>query len=142
MRTYLLALPLAAATLAAAQVPAGFAFSPVPRWAEEPETSQVCAAIEKECPAMYALDSIDAEFGFDGLYDAGGNLVGMRMTRSTGCKPLDEHMLLSQRDFKLAFHKPTGGDLDGIRAEVAAGVDPAKVRIVKPDGTSVSFGCH
>jgi len=141
MRTSLLALPLLAGTALAAASPQGFSFSPVPRWAEEADTEEVCAAIARECPAMAALGSIEAEFGYDALYDVAGKLVGMRMTKSTGCKPLDEHLLLGQRRFTQAFSKEGESDLDGIRAELAAGVDPAAVRIVKPDGTSVSMGC-
>lgn len=132
---------LVAGSAVVAQTHGGFSFSPVPRWPEEPETEQVCEAIAKECAGMAARDSIEAEFGYDGLYDAAGNLIGMRMTQSTGCKLLDEHLLLGQRHFKLVFHKEGEGDLDGIRAELAPGVDAAKIRIVKPDRTSVSFGC-
>lgn len=136
-----MALPLLAAASALAAQARGFDFSPAPRWAEEPETEVVCAAIARECPAMAKLESIEAEFAFDGLYDAGGKLTGMRMTKSTGCKPLDEHMLLGQRHFIQVFSKPGQSDLDGIRVELAPGADAAKVRIVKPGGTSVSFGC-
>ena len=142
IRLLMAAMLLAACSAPAAQKQPGFAFSPVPRWAEEPETEEVCAAIEKECPGMWASDSIEAEFGYDALYDVAGNLVGMRMTRSTGCKPLDEHMLLGQAHFKLVFHKDGQPDLDNIHAELEAGVDPAKVRIVKADGTSLTMGCH
>jgi hypothetical protein len=126
--------------------PPPFTFSPEPRWKsgpnEEPETDEVCAAIKRECPGIKDVSNINADFGFDALYDVDGNLAGMRMTKSTGCTPLDESLLLSQRKFILAFHKDGQQDLDNIHAEVAPGVDRGSVRIVKKDGTSVSLGCN
>lgn len=132
--------------LAADSGPAFF-FSPVPRWQmgpkEEPETEQVCAAVRKECPGIKDVTQIKAEFGFDQLYDADGQLVGLRMTHSTGCKPLDESMLLSQRKFRLTFHKPGQSDLDdGLHAELAAGVAKDAVRIVKQSSTELELGCN
>ena len=124
-----------------------FAFSPVPRWQmgpdEEPETDLVCAAVRKECPGIKDVTDINAEFGYDLVYDADGQLVGMRMTHSTGCKPLDESLLLSQRKFKLAFHKPGQSDLDdNIHAEIAPGAAKDAVRIIKSASTNLSMGCN
>jgi hypothetical protein len=142
--TLTLAAFLAAATATAAVAsakPGEFFFSPVPRWQEEPETEDVCAAIRQECPSMMTSSDINADFGFDELYDASGSLVGLRMTRSTGCAPIDESTLLGQRQFKLAFHKPGVPDLDNTRMELANGVNPDDVRIVKASGTSLGLGC-
>jgi hypothetical protein len=118
-----------------------FLFNPEPRWREEPETSTVCAAVRAECPAFQGKSEIEADVGFDELYDASGTLVGLRLTRSTGCKPLDESALLGHRHFRLAFHHDGKPDLDDIHAELGPGVNPDAVRIVKRDGTSLSLGC-
>lgn len=142
----LMALVASTAALAAdKQTP--FAFSPQPRWQmgpdQEPETEQVCAAVRKECPGIKDVTDINVEFGYDQIFDADGQLVGLRMTKSTGCKPLDESMLLSRRKFKMAFHQDGQSDLDGnIHAEVSAGVARDGVRIVKSDSTSLSMGCN
>ena len=124
-----------------AQRPAGFAFDPVPRWAEEQETETVCVAVEQECAGQLKDGSIDASWGYAELYDAGGYLVGLRSTKSTGCKPLDEHMLLGHRRFRTVFSKDGAPDLDDIRVEVAPGTNRDAVRLVKTGETSVSFGC-
>ncbi|WP_426164486.1 hypothetical protein [Sandarakinorhabdus sp. DWP1-3-1] len=121
---------------------APFEFSPVPRWAEEPETEVKCAAVKAECPALANKDTIEVEVGYDELYDGDGMLVGLRLTRSTECKPLDEALLLSQRRFKLLFHKDGVPDLDNIHVEVRSGVKPEDVRVVKSSGTSLSLGCN
>ncbi len=131
----------------AADKSAPFYFSPQPRWQmgpnEEPETEQICAAVRKECPGIKDVTDINAEFGYDLLYDADGQLVGLRMTRSTGCRPLDESMLLSQRKFKLTFHKPGQSDLDdNIHVEAPAGVARDGLRIIKSTSTSISLGCN
>lgn len=136
----LIAAALAAASVAA-QRPTGFAFDPAPRWAEEQETETVCAAVEKECAGQLKDGSIDASWGYAELYDASGYLVGLRSTTSTGCKPLDEHMLLGHRHFRTIFSKDGAPDLDDIRVEVAPGTDRGAVRLVKTGETSVSFGC-
>lgn len=138
---------LASTGALAADKDTAFSFSPQPRWQmgpdQEPETEQVCAAVRKECPGIKDVADINVEFGYDQIYDADGQLVGLRMTKSTGCKPLDESMLLSQRKFKLTFHKDGQSDLDGnIHAEVPAGVARDAVRIVKSDSTSLSMGCN
>lgn len=131
----------------AADKSAPFSFSPEPRWHmgpdEEPETEVVCAAVRKECPGIKDVTDINADFGYDLLYDADGQLVGLRMTKSTGCKPLDESLLLSQRKFKLAFHKPGQSDLDdNIHVEAPAGTARESLRIVKSTSTSLSMGCN
>ncbi len=127
--------------LAAGAAGNGFQFTPQPRWDKDPETGELCAAVAKECPGMIKKGEIQAEIGFDELYDVRGMLVGLRLTKSTGCKPLDEETLLSHRDFRMDFHSDDKPDLDDIHAELAPGTNPASVRIVKADGTSISVGC-
>ncbi|HEX2804405.1 MAG TPA: hypothetical protein VHN55_10580 [Sphingomicrobium sp.] len=136
-------LVLAAMALAAmtADRPAGFSFDPQPRWAEEPETEAVCEAMIKECAGQFESGSIDAAWAYAELYDADGYLVGLRSTRSTGCKPLDEHMLLGHRHFVTVFSKDGAPDLDSITVETAPGTDRNSVRLVKRGETSVSIGC-
>jgi hypothetical protein len=121
---------------------APFAFTPVPRWSEEPETEEKCAVVKAECAAMAAADTIEAEIGYDELYDADGMLVGLRLTKSTGCKALDEATLLGQRRFKLAFHRAGSPDLDDTRLELQPGVNRDDVRIVKAGRTNLSLGCN
>ena len=137
------ALLLAAAfnALVAAAPPGDFHFEPVPRWAQDPETETVCAAIRAECATMLKDDQIEAEFTYDDLYDPEGMLAGVRMVTSTGCKPLDEHLLLSERDFRTAFSQPGKPDLDDIRLEMAPGIPKDKVRIAKRGTTSATIGC-
>lgn len=142
----LVSLLSAGAALAADQGPP-FAFSPVPRWTlpadQEPETSDVCAAVRKECPGIKDVENIQVELGYDQIYDADGQLVGLRMTKSTGCKPLDESMLISARKFRNAFHTPGKSDLDGgLHAELAPGTPRDSVRIVKHDNTELQLGCN
>lgn len=127
-------------TVAAGPAPE-FQFSPAPRWQAEPEAEDLCPVIRKECPAFAGKSEIEAEIGYDELYDASGQLVGLRLTKSTGCKPLDESTLLGQRHFKLAFHHEGQPDLDDIHAELAPGVSADAVRIIKRGGTSLNLGC-
>jgi hypothetical protein len=68
-------------------------------------------------------------------------LVGLRSLASTGCKPLDEHLLLGQRHFRSVFSKEGEPDLDGITVEVAQGTSRDAVRLVKRGSTQVSIGC-
>ena len=133
----------AAVTLAgaAAAQPASFYYDPKPRWAEDPDTDVVCAAIRAECQGILKDGEIDTDWSYAELYDADGMLVGLRSLQSTGCKPLDEHLLLGQRHFTQVFTKPGQPDLDGITVEVAAGTPKESVRIVKRGSTSVSMGC-
>jgi hypothetical protein len=126
---------------ALAQAAAPFFYDPQPRWVEDPETEVVCAAIVKECPALLKDGEIEAKWGYAELYDPDGFLAGVRSTKSTGCKPLDEHLLLGQRHFRNAFSKPGVPDLDDIKAELAPGTSKAAVRIVKTSETQVSIGC-
>jgi hypothetical protein len=141
MRGAILAALVALAGGTAAQ-PSSFYYDPKPRWAEDPETEVVCDAIRAECKGVLKDGEIDADWSYDELYDADGMLVGVRSVKSTGCKPLDEHMLLGQRHFTQVFTKPGQPDLDGITVELAAGTPKDAVRIVKRGSTSVSMGCN
>ncbi len=118
-----------------------FAFDPKPRWADDPDTDVVCAAIRAECPGKLKKDELNADWSYAEIYDADGMLVGLRSLQSTGCKPLDEHLLLSHRHFATAFSEPGKPDLDGISVELAAGTAKAAVRLIKQGTTQVSFGC-
>jgi hypothetical protein len=140
MRGATIAAVVALAGGAAAQ-PSRFDFSPEPRWAEDPETEVVCAAIRAECKGILKKGEIDAEWGYQELYDADGMLVGMKSLASTGCKPLDEHLLLSHRHFRTMFSGEGKPDLDDIRVELAPGTPKAAVRLVKTGSTQVSMGC-
>jgi hypothetical protein len=131
-------LALAAMT---ADRPATFSFDPQPRWQEDPETEEVCRATQSECAAQMKDGQIDSEWGYAELYNADGYLVGLRSLKSTGCKPLDEHLLLSHRHFVTVFSKDGAPDLDDITVEVAAGTNPDSVRLVKRGETQVSIGC-
>jgi len=130
-----------AGAAALAEGAAPFFYDPQPRWAEDPETEVVCAAIAKECAGLLKDNEIEANWGYAELYDPDGYLVGVRSIQSTGCKPLDEHLLLGQRHFRGAFSKPGVPDLDDIKAELAPGTSKAAVRIVKRGETQVSIGC-
>jgi hypothetical protein len=142
MRTFLLmAGAFAIAAAASAQRPAAFAFDPVPRWSEEPETEAVCEAMAKECAAQFKDGGIEANWGYAEYYNADGYLVGLKSMKSTGCKPLDEHMLLGHRHFATVFSKNGKPDLDNISVETAPGMDRNGVRLVKQGETSVSIGC-
>lgn len=140
MRGVYVAALVALAGGAAAQ-PSNFHFDPKPRWAEDPETEVVCAAVRAECPGILRGDEIDTEFGYARLYDADGMLVGLRAIGSTGCKPLDEHLLLSERHFAQAFTEAGKPDLDDILVELAPGTPKDAVRLVKRGATQVSIGC-
>lgn len=140
MRGAIFAAIVALAGGAGAQ-PSSFSYDPKPRWAEDPETDVVCDAIRAECKGILRDGEINAEWAYDELYDADGMLVGVRSTQSTGCKPLDEHLLLGQRHFTQVFTKPGQPDLDGITVELAPGTAKDAVRIVKKGSTSVSMGC-
>ena len=139
----IVALVVASAALAAmtADRPATFSYDPQPRWPEEPETEELCKAMRSECPAQLKDGQIDAEWGYAELYNADGYLVGLRSLKSTGCKPLDEDMLVSHRHFVTVFSEEGSPDLDGIKVEVAAGTNPDSVRLVKSSATQVSIGC-
>ena len=118
-----------------------FAFDPKPRWADDPDTDVVCAAIRTECPGELKKDELNADWSYAEIYDADGMLVGLRSLQSTGCKPLDEHLLLSHRHFATAFSETGKPDLDGISVELTPGTAKAAVHLVKQGTTQVSFGC-
>ncbi len=144
IRTGRLAALLVAAvalTAMAADRPAGFSFDPQPRWQEDPETEQLCVAMASECAGQLTDGQIDTVWSYAELYNADGYLVGMRSLKSTGCKPLDERMLLSHRHFVTVFSQGDAPDLDDITVEVAAGVNRDGVRLVKMGETQVSIGC-
>ena len=132
---------VAALGVGASASPASFDYSPQPRWAEDPETETVCAAIRAECKGVLKDGEIDVDWAYAALYNADGMLVGLRSVKSTGCKPLDEHLLLDHRHFLTVFTKPGEPDLDGITVEVAPGTSRDAVRVVKRDTMSVSMGC-
>ena len=134
------ALATVAAAAAAAQAPSFF-YDPKPRWAEDPETDVVCEAVRAECKGVLKDGVIEVDWNYAALYDADGMLVGLKSLTSTGCKPLDEHLVLDHRHFLTVFTKPGGRDLDGITAELAPGTPKDAVRLVKRDSMSVSFGC-
>jgi hypothetical protein len=118
-----------------------FAFDPQPRWTEDPETEVVCEAVRAECQGVLKDGSIEAEWGYAALYNSDGMLAGLRSEKSTGCKPLDEHMLLDHRHFLTLFTKAGEPDLDDIAVELAPGTPKDAVRLVKHGAISVSFGC-
>lgn len=140
MRAAVLAI-VAALGAGAAVPPSSFSFDPQPRWSEDPETEIICEAVRKECASILKNGAIDAEWTYDELYDADGMLVGIRSVQSTGCKPLDEHLLLAERHFVKAFSSEGQPDLDKVRAELAPGTSKDAVRLVKRGTTSVSMGC-
>ena len=121
--------------------PATFSFEPQPRWQEDPETEDLCKAMESECSAQLKDGQIDSEWGYAELYNADGYLVGLRSLKSTGCKPLDEHLLLSHRHFVTVFSEGGAPDLNDFTVEVAPGVNRDFVRLVKRGETQVSIGC-
>ena len=119
-----------------------FEFQPQPRWAEAQETEVVCEAMSSECAALLKDGGIDADWGYEEVFDADLKLIGVRSIRSTGCRPLDEHLLLGQRKWVRTFANADGRELDeDIRVQLAPGTPRQAVRIVKQGSTSVSFGC-
>jgi hypothetical protein len=141
MRGTIAALVLSLAASATAQE-ASFDYDPKPRWAAEPDTGIVCAAIRAECPGtMGKDDSVEADWGYAEIYDADGMLIGVHSTESTGCKPLDESELLSHRHFKTMFSKAGQPDLDDVTVELKPGTAKDAVRLVKRSSTHISMGC-
>ena len=121
---------------------AGFFYSPTPRWAFDPKqdldfAEKVCPEIRRECPGLDASD-INVNVAYDELYYANGRLAGVRMTKGSGCRPLDEAIVLGDREFKAKF-ETDGASLDDVKLELGEGVDKAKVRIVK-EVANHSFG--
>jgi hypothetical protein len=126
----------------AAAVPSGdFSYDPQPRWSEDPDTEVVCAAIRAECPGKLSDGQIDVDWSYAEIYNADGMLVGLRSLQSTGCKPLDEHLLLSERHFKTMFTEAGKPDFDDVAIELAPGTPKSAVRIVKRGTTRVALGC-
>ncbi len=121
--------------------PPSFSYDPTPRWAEDPETDVVCEAVRAECKGVLKDGSIEADWTYAAVYDADGMLVGLRSLKSTGCKPLDEHLLLDHRHFLTVFTKPGQPNLDEVALELAPGTPKDAVRMIKRDTLSVSFGC-
>ena len=115
----------------AAAQPASFSYDPKPRWVEDPKTDVVCAAVRAECKALLKDGSIETDWTYAAVYDGDGMLVGLRSLKSTGCKPLDEHLLLDHRHFLTVFTKPGQPDLDEVTLEFATGTSRDSVRMVK-----------
>jgi hypothetical protein len=118
-----------------------FLYQPQPRWTEDPDTDVVCDAIRTECPGRLKNNELNVEWSYAEIFDADGMLVGLRSLQTTGCKPLDEHLLISHRHFATAFSGPGKPDLDNVTAELAPGTPKDSVRLVKRGTTQVSFGC-
>ena len=121
---------------------AGFFYSPAPRWAFDPKqdldfAEKVCPEIRRECPDLDASD-INVNVAYDELYYANGRLAGVRMTKGSGCRPLDEAIVLGDREFKAKF-ETEGVSLDDVKLELGEGVDKSKIRIVK-EVANHSFG--
>jgi hypothetical protein len=141
MRGAVVAAVLALAGGAAAQ-PSSFDYDPKPRWAEEPDTNVVCAAVRAECPGKINDGSIDADWGYADIYDADGKLVGVHSVESTGCKPLDESEELSQRHFRTMFSGEGKPDLDDdIIVELKPGTPKDAVHLIRRSSTHISMGC-
>jgi hypothetical protein len=68
-------------------------------------------------------------------------LVGVRSVGSTGCKPLDEHLVLGHRHFRTVFTQEGKPDLDDIKVELKPGTPKDAVRLVKTGSTRVAIGC-
>lgn len=139
-----LAAPLVGAAALAAMAagrPAVFSFDPQPRWQEDPETEELCRAMARECAGQLKDGQIEAQWAYGEIYNADGYLVGLRSLRSTGCKPLDEHLLLSHRHFVTMFGKGDTPDLDAVTVELAPGTNAESVRLLKRGETQVSIGC-
>jgi hypothetical protein len=133
---------LVTASALAAQSAGLFEFSPTPRWAKESENAELCAAIRAECPAMAAKGSIDASMAIDELHDVKGKLAGIRLTRSSGCKPLDEAMMVRRKEFHQGFEERGTPTLSDVTAELKPGTDPASVRLVRRvDNFQIGMGC-
>lgn len=145
MRTYQLAASAAVALGGAAAIAGqhgAFAFDPQPRWAEEQETEVVCEAMRNECAATLKDGGMDVDWSYELAFDADLRLVGVRNVKSTGCRPLDEHLLLGQRKWVRTFANKDGRELDeDIAVALAPGTPKQNVRILKQGTTSVSFGC-
>jgi len=59
----LLAAAIALAGMSADR-PATFSYDPQPRWQEDPETEDVCKAMQSECSGQLKDGQIDADWGY------------------------------------------------------------------------------
>jgi hypothetical protein len=141
MRGAIIAAAIAFAGAATAQAPS-FTFDPKPRWAEDPDTDVVCEAVRAECKGILKDGEIDVDWNYEELYDPDGMLVGVKSLQSTGCKPLDEHLVLDHAHFVHLFTDEGKPDLDDITAELAPGTSKDAVRLIKKGTMQVSFGCN
>ncbi len=112
-----------------------FSYSPVPRWTGEPENDQVCKAVKKECAKIWKKKQEEFQIGYELMYDASGAISGMRITKSSECKPVDEYYQMFKRSMLFS------PKLEDIRIELAPSVKPEDVHIIKSDSTSFSFNC-
>jgi hypothetical protein len=126
---------LLSATAGGEEGVASFSYSPTPRWDGEPEGDMVCKAIKKECPQAWKKKQDEFEIGYELLYDVNGSVSGMRITRSSDCKPVDEYYQMFKRSMLFS------PKLEDIRVELAEGVKPQDIRIIKSDSTNFSFNC-
>jgi hypothetical protein len=129
-------------TATAAKRPMEFTYEPQPRWQVEPVTEEVCRAIAAGCPGRVKDGAVQASWNYAEIYNADGYMIGLRSLKSTGCRPLDEHMMLTHRAFRQAFSKSDEPDLKGISVETDFPASRDSVRIVKTDDTQISIGCN
>ncbi len=126
---------LAAAAQDAPGVADQFAFSPMPRWVGDPENDQVCAAVKKECAGAWKRRQEDFEIEYELSYQSDGTLSGMRIIKSSSCKPVDEYYQMFKRSMLFS------PKLEDVRAELAEGVRPEDVRLIKTGQTNFSLVC-
>lgn len=115
--------------------PEPFAFSPLPRWTAEPENDQLCQAVKKECADIWKKRQEEFQIDYELLYDSNGAIVGMRIVKSSTCKPVDEYYQIFKR---ATLFNPK---LTDTHVELAPSVKPEDVRIVKSDSTSFTVHC-
>jgi hypothetical protein len=115
---------------------APFAYSPTPRWTSEPDREQVCEAVRKECAKAWKGKQGNYEIGYDMIYAANGDVIGMRITQSSTCKPIDEVYQIFKRSM---IFTPR---LEGMHVELDPGVRPEDVRIIKSDITNYAYSCN
>lgn len=122
----------------------GFTFSPMPRWhvdvGDEPDYRAVCIAVEAEC-GQVPEGGVTLDFAYDELYNTRGNLIGLRVTESTGCRAWDESLLLGKRGFILGFRKEGQPDLKDVYVEYKDEVESENIRMVKPKTSTVGLKC-
>jgi hypothetical protein len=126
---------LLSASAAGDEATRSFSYSPAPRWDGEPESDLVCKAVKKECPIVWKKKQEEFQIGYELLYDVSGTVSGMRITRSSDCKPVDEYYQMFKRSMLFS------PKLEDIRVELAEGVKPQDIRIIKSDSTNFSFNC-